>query len=331
MAIEHLSEREFVERCRDPLVDQGPDHPTRSVVAVALDGSAGSVGPFGPFGLPAVVVGLTRGTEAGPVADACDVVLGPAEHDGLELVARGVEANPVAALTLVTLLRRSAGLDVAAGLLMESACYGALQAGQEFARWRRRTPRRTSASSSPPDRRRVVAERDGAHLHLTLCRPERRNALDATMRDALAEQLALVQLDPTIEQVTLDGEGPAFCSGGDLDEFGTASDVAVAHLTRLERSLAALVHAVADRITVRLHGTCIGSGIELAAFAGRVVADASVSIGLPEVSMGLIPGAGGTVGIARRIGRPRLCRLALTGDRIDGPTALRWGLVDELV
>ena len=80
---------------------------------------------------------------------------------------------------------------------------------------------------------------------------------------------------------------------------------------------------------MRLHGPCAGAGIELAAFAGTVAADAGTTCWLPEVGMGLIPGAGGTVSIPRRIGRWRTLYLALTGHRIDVATALAWGLIDR--
>jgi enoyl-CoA hydratase/carnithine racemase len=87
---------------------------------------------------------------------------------------------------------------------------------------------------------------------------------------------------------------------------------------------------VADRVVVHLHGDVAGSGIELAAFAGRVVAARSTRISLPEVGLGLIPGAGGTVSLPRRIGRHRTLRLALGEASIDADTALAWGLVDEV-
>ena len=81
---------------------------------------------------------------------------------------------------------------------------------------------------------------------------------------------------------------------------------------------------------MRLHGACIGAGIEMAAFAGRVVAHPEAVISLPEVGLGLIPGAGGTVSLPRRIGRHRTAELALTGRPIDAATAHRWGLVDAI-
>ena len=106
---------------------------------------------------------------------------------------------------------------------------------------------------------------------------------------------------------------------------------ASAHLVRLGRSAAHALHLVADRVTARVHGASVGSGVELAAFAGRVEAAPDATFALPEVAMGLVPGAGGTVSIPARIGRHRTAWLALTGERIDAPTAREWGLVDEVV
>jgi enoyl-CoA hydratase/carnithine racemase len=74
----------------------------------------------------------------------------------------------------------------------------------------------------------------------------------------------------------------------------------------------------------------VGSGVELAAFAGRVVAHPDTTFSLPELSMGLLPGAGGTVSLPGRIGRHRTAWLMLTGHRIDARTAQAWGLVDEI-
>jgi enoyl-CoA hydratase/carnithine racemase len=174
----------------------------------------------------------------------------------------------------------------------------------------------------------VLVERAGANLRLTLNRPARHNAVGTGLRDALFEALLVACADASVERVVLDGAGPSFCSGGDLDEFGTLPDPATAHLVRLTRSPARLLARLGARLEVRLHGACIGAGIEMAAFAGRVVARPDTVISLPEVGLGLIPGAGGTVSLPRRIGRHRTAELALRGGPIDAATALRWGLVD---
>ena len=89
--------------------------------------------------------------------------------------------------------------------------------------------------------------------------------------------------------------------------------------------------ACAERLRARVHGTCIGAGVELPTFAAQVVATEDAVFQLPEVSMGLVPGSGGTVSLPRRIGRQRTAYMALSGTAIDARTALAWGLVDELV
>ena len=150
------------------------------------------------------------------------------------------------------------------------------------------------------------------------------------MRDALVEGVRTAVGDASITEVILRGAGPAFCSGGDLDEFGTLPDPATAHAIRSTRNAGRLLSHCSDRLRAELQGACVGAGIELAAFARRVTASGDAFFQLPEVAMGLIPGAGGTVSIPRRIGRQRTAYLALSGLPIDAATAHRWGLIDEI-
>jgi enoyl-CoA hydratase/carnithine racemase len=165
---------------------------------------------------------------------------------------------------------------------------------------------------------------------VTLNRPEVHNAFSAAMRDALIEIFGVALADWSVGTVTLDGNGRTFCSGGDLSEFGTADDPAQAHLVRTGRSVGAAMHQLCDRLTVRVHGSCTGAGVELPAFARRVVAAGGTTFRLPEVEMGLIPGAGGTVSLTRRIGADRTLLLALSGIALPVADALRWGLVDAV-
>ncbi len=235
-----------------------------------------------------------------------------------------VAAHPLACLALVSLLRTVDPSDVWAALAAESATYAALLGGRDHQRWL--ATRSPLVSDAPA----VRVTRDGPELDVVLDRPSVRNAFNRAMRDELVEALELAADDETIERVVLSGAGPSFCSGGDLGEFGTVDDPPTAHAVRLTRHPGWWMHQVAARVTVQLHGACIGAGIELPAFAGRVVAAPDTFAALPEVSMGLIPGAGGTVSITRRIGRQRCAWMALTGRRVDAPTALAWGLVDEI-
>lgn len=238
-----------------------------------------------------------------------------------------IGANPGAALSLVLLQRGADRRSVAEGLIAESTTYSMLQTGGEFASWLANRVRRPSrpATGDP-----VLARRDGARLDVVLNRPEVHNALNTAMRDALGEALAVAVTDERIATVALGGAGPTFCSGGDLDEFGTAADPVASHRIRLATSIAARLDRLTSRVEAHVHGACRGSGVELAAFAATVTARPDTTFALPEVAMGLIPGAGGTVSITRRIGRVRATTLALSGAVIDTDTALDWGLVDAL-
>jgi enoyl-CoA hydratase len=278
--------------------------------------------------LPAVAVGVAPSAVApgaAGLAEALDLVVRDAGER--EAVRSTVERAPLASLVLVQLLRRSLAREVAEGLFAESLAYSTLQAGPEFAAWRARRRRRKRPPATEPA---VRAERAGDELRLELNRPEKRNAFSAEMRDALCEALALVIQDESLRRIVLCGAGPSFCSGGDLDEFGALPDPATAHAIRSTRSAAALLARVAGRVEARVHGACVGAGAELPAFCRRVVAAPDAYFQLPELAFGLVPGAGGTVSLPRRIGRQRTAWLALTGRRLPAEEARAWGLVDDL-
>lgn len=275
--------------------------------------------------LPRVVVGRDGWPRAtAPDLELVDLV---ADDDAtLAAVVETATAAPLASSALAVHLRGVRNQTVAAGLVAESELYSTLQAGPEFAAWRRATPVRDRPAHAGPA---VVVDRAGNDLRIELARPEVRNALGIQMRDELLEALAIAEADTDLS-VTVSGRGPTFCSGGDLDEFGTAPDPATAHVIRLERSIGAVMQRLASRLTVRIHGACSGSGIELPAFAGRVIAHPGTTMALPELGFGLVPGAGGTVSIPARIGRHATARMAFSRLRIDARTALQLGLVDEL-
>ena len=243
-------------------------------------------------------------------------------------IADGIAGTPRAALACCQVLRHGEGLDTAAGLLLESTAYGALQAGTEFARWLEGRGRRVRPVEAEPP---VLVDADDDTVRLTLNRPRLRNAFSAAMRDALVEALRPLAAPGDSRQVLLTGNGSAFCCGGDTAEFGTVADPVAAHLIRSSANAAPWLDRLADRLTVRVHGPAVGAGVELAAFAGSLEATDSATFSLPEVSMGLMPGAGGTVSVPRRIGRQQAARMCLTGTTIDAATALDWGLVDAIV
>jgi len=238
-----------------------------------------------------------------------------------------VESQPVAAAVAAQVHRMTLKLSFAESLVLESLGYSMLLASESFKAWRASTPVRVRQNDDGP---RVAMERTGQVLSIRLTRPNVRNAVDSRMRDALAEALEFALVDPDQALVVLSGEGAAFSAGGDLDQFGEADDPGRAHAIRVLRYATGLVHRLGGRVHARLHGACVGAGIEIPAAAARVTVRPGALFRLPEVSMGLIPGAGGTASIPRRLGRHRACWMAVSGAALDVATALAWGLVDAV-
>jgi enoyl-CoA hydratase/carnithine racemase len=281
------------------------------------------------------------GDASHPLAPMLDTVIeSPVSVDGL---ARHVARAPHAAAVAAQLLRGIEGLPTDRALQFESFCYALLQGSGEHARWLaarahaardsgvRDHARDVSGGPRPPSAAgRVVVDRCGAELHIVLDRPLSRNAIDRAMRDQLVEALSVAAADPEVRSIKLRALGAAFSVGGDLEEFGTTRDPATAHLIRSRSSPALAIGTRADILDAHVHGACIGAGLEIAAFAARLSASSEAWFQLPELSMGLIPGAGGCVSLPRRIGRQRTLLMILSGRRINARTALRWGLIDEI-
>ncbi len=232
------------------------------------------------------------------------------------------------ALVLAHLLRQKAYQNVSQGLVLESLSYGMLQSGSQFMAW---LNQRGDISQVLDEKPVVLASRSDELLEIYLNRPERSNAYSSVMRDQLFDFLQIARFDEAVTKVKLHGLGKSFCSGGDLAEFGSVDFPPDGHIIRMHRSPALSLHSIADKLEVYLHGVCAGAGIEIPAFASRVFGNESVEIFLPEISMGLIPGAGGTVSLPRRIGPQKTAYLAMSGKTLSLSDALAWGLIDEAV
>lgn len=271
---------------------------------------------------PYPVVGM--GSRDHPLAAQLDAVVeGPV---GAETLARAVSASPAAAAVTVQLLRLLPALSTDNALIAESLAYGLLQGSAAHRAW--------IAEQVPAavlGERGVRIERRGDYLTITLDHPASGNAIDRSMRDALYEAFALAALDPEIRTVALRAEGRTFSLGAELAEFGTTSDPATAHAIRAATLPARMIARCADRFEVHVQGGCVGAGLEMAAWARDFSAAPDAWFQLPELAMGILPGAGGCVSLSRRIGRHRTALLILSGKRIGARTALEWGLVDRIV
>jgi enoyl-CoA hydratase/carnithine racemase len=309
----------------------------REIDATAPTGPLVAVGSAADIASPGAQPWLQRATvtltEAGREAGVDDrrVVTVPSIASVIyELTAR-VRRWPQAAAVCDDVLRAvDAAAPALAGVITESLAYSTLQSGPEFARWlAERGPAEPPEIPHP-----VLADRDGGSLHVAFNRPSRHNAFSNDARAALLAALDVARCDASVNEVVLTGNGPSFCSGGDLAEFGSFADPASAHLARTRHSPALAIDELTARLgrrcRARVHGQVLGSGLEMAAFCGWIEAQPDSVIGLPELSLGLIPGAGGTVSVTRRIGRWRSAYLVLSGATIEATTALHWGLVDAI-
>jgi enoyl-CoA hydratase/carnithine racemase len=271
---------------------------------------------------PFPVIGV--GNPAHPLAGALDAVV--EDPISIEALIRQTTRTPRAAAVAIQLLRVLEGMPCESALALESLSYGLLQGSAEHEAWLASRPEVTRLS---PDGR-LIVERHDSVLRVSIDRPFARNAINRALRDGLFEAFSLAELEPEIRSIELRAIGPVFSSGGDLEEFGTTRDPATAHLIRSRTLPARVIAGRTGVLRAHVQGACIGSGLEMVAFARHLTATADAWFQLPELSMGLIPGAGGCVSVPRRIGRQRAALLMLSGRRINATTALRWGLVDGI-
>jgi enoyl-CoA hydratase/carnithine racemase len=174
---------------------------------------------------------------------------------------------------------------------------------------------------------------DGEVATVTLDRPDKLNALTAAMLKALEEAAAAIDRSSEVRAAIITGTGPrAFCAGADITAWAELSPLdmwrrwvrdghlAFDRLTRLRQPLIAAIS-----------GHALGGGLELATTADIRIAEAQAKFGLPEVTIGIVPGWSGTQRLARRVGSQAVRRLALTGELVAAETALSLGIVDEVV
>lgn len=168
---------------------------------------------------------------------------------------------------------------------------------------------------------------DGAVRILTIDRPARRNALDRATLAALGEACVAIDADASVRAVVLTGSGDrAFVAGADITELrGLTQDDAVRYATEGQRVMR---HVESLRVPViaAINGVALGGGLELAlACTFRLIAT-TARVGLPEVTLGIIPGFGGTQRLARAIGRQRALELVLTGRHVSAEEAVALGI-----
>ncbi len=173
---------------------------------------------------------------------------------------------------------------------------------------------------------------DAGIARITLARPAKLNVLDGAMIAALVSAADTIEADHDVRVAILTGEGKAFCAGGDIAAWGGLEPL------DMWRHWVPAGHRAFDRLArlrvpliAVLNGHALGGGLELAATADLRIAEEQAKLGLPETSLGMVPGWSGTQRLVRRFGARVVRRLALSGAIVEAAEAERLGLVDEVV
>ena len=178
----------------------------------------------------------------------------------------------------------------------------------------------------------ILYEKKGGLAFVTLNRPEAMNAFNIQMRDDLYQVLSAIKDDSEVRVAVFQGAGEkAFCAGADLSEFLSAPAPAAARQVRFARDVWGLFLSVPQPMIASLQGYVLGSGIEIALCCDLRVAAGDARFGLPEVSLGIIPAAGGTQTLPRVVGRSRALEMLLTNRWLDAEEAYQAGLVNRVV
>lgn len=174
----------------------------------------------------------------------------------------------------------------------------------------------------------LVEEPEHGVQVFTLNRPEALNALNTELLGNLSQALDHAEANPEVRAVVITGSQKAFAAGADINEMaardlvGILEDPRVAHWERIGRFSKPIIAAV--------NGFALGGGCELAMHADILIAGENARFGQPEINLGIMPGAGGTQRLVRKVGESLAMRMALTGEPIDARRALEAGLVTEV-
>ena len=175
----------------------------------------------------------------------------------------------------------------------------------------------------------IVSTPEDGLLLIELNRPKQYNALCGQLLDELTAALAAAEKDDAVRAVVITGNERAFAAGADISELNAHDRVSILQDTRMLKWDA--FRLFPKPLIAAVNGYALGGGCELAMVCDIIVAGSDAKFGQPEINLGIIPGAGGTQRLSRAVGKSLAMKLVLTGEMIDAETALRSGLVSDVV
>jgi enoyl-CoA hydratase len=178
----------------------------------------------------------------------------------------------------------------------------------------------------------VLSVRDDHVVTFTLNRPDKLNALNADLLHELGRLVLDLSQDPSVRCAILTGAGEkAFAAGADIGAMSEMTPVRAKELAEMGHAIGQAMETARFPIIAAVNGFALGGGCELALACDFIYASDKARLGQPEVSLGVIPGFGGTQRLTRRVGEGRARELCMTGDVIGAEEALRIGLVNAVV
>ena len=177
----------------------------------------------------------------------------------------------------------------------------------------------------------IVVEKRDRVGYLTFNRPERSNAFSSHMLDEVAEALAAIDADEDIRVLIVTGKGRNFQAGADIREFQAMGPVEMLRWCDKLVGIAEALERLRQPVIAAVNGACMGGGTEFLVACTLRVAAESARVALPEVKLGLAPGAGGEQRLVRLVGKGRAMEIALTGDPVDAAECYRIGLFNKVV
>ena len=178
----------------------------------------------------------------------------------------------------------------------------------------------------------IRCDRDGAVATITLNRPDKRNALNEELLREVLHAVGEMDRDPTVRAAILTGAGDkAFAAGADIEAMSSLSTTAAKAFADAGHAAFSRIEEAHFPVIGAVNGFALGGGCEIALACDFLYASDQAKFGQPEVSLGVVPGFGGTARLARRVGIGRARELCLTGDVIGADEALRIGLVNAVV
>lgn len=170
----------------------------------------------------------------------------------------------------------------------------------------------------------------GGIAQITLNRPDKLNALNATLLQELQMVVAKMKIDPAVRGVILTGSGAkAFCAGADINQLAEVNAETGLQFARMGQSVFRSLETMGKPSIAAINGYAFGGGCELAMAATLRIASDNAVFSQPEVKLGVIPGYGGTQRLARLVGKGRAMEMCLTGRNVSAEQALAWGLVND--